>query len=101
MLYLKESDAVRLAMEKSKLNQRDFAKKISKSQAQISKYISGESKPSSTTYIRCMNILSDHSKGDGSLLDLINEASELSGEKHLGIRSALIEVIRAYKSGNH
>ncbi|MCA0952148.1 helix-turn-helix transcriptional regulator [Shewanella chilikensis] len=97
MFLLSEPEAVKLAMKKSGLKQADFAKKIGKSQAQISKYISGYSKPTTKIYIHCMNIIRSCEQGDGSLLDLMNEVSGLDGEKHEHMRHALIETIKAYK----
>ncbi|WP_338593694.1 helix-turn-helix transcriptional regulator (plasmid) [Shewanella khirikhana] len=98
MFLLSESEAVKLAMKKSGLNQHDFAKKIGKSQAQISKYISGDSKPSTRTYIHCMNIITSSGPSDGSLLNLMHEVSMLDGEKHEHMRNALIATIKAYRS---
>lgn len=98
MFLLSEPEVIKLAMKKSGLKQAGFAKKIGKSQAQVSKYISGDSKPSTETYIHCMNIINSSEQGDESLLDLINEVSRLDGDKHKHIRNALVEMIKAYKS---
>jgi len=98
MFLLSEPEAVKLAVEKSGLKQSDFAKTIGRSQAQISKYISGDSKPTAKIYIHCMNIVNSFEYGDGSLLELINEISSLDGEKHKHMRHAVIEMIKAYKS---
>lgn len=99
MFLLSESVAVKLAMEKSGLSQAGFAKSIGRSQAQVSKYISGDSKPTTKIYIHCMNIISSSEHSDGSLPALINEVSKLNEEKHLHMRRALIEMIKAYRLG--
>ncbi|EAQ65268.1 hypothetical protein MED121_18545 [Marinomonas sp. MED121] len=98
MNLLSESDVVKLALKKSTLSQKDFSKKLGKSQAQISKYISGESNLSAKTYIHCMNILSQLENDDDSLILLLKETSRLKGEKHKEIRKALIDLIKAYSS---
>lgn len=98
MFLLTEAEAVKLAMRISGLRQSKFAKKIGKSQAQVSKYLSGESKPSTSVYIHCMNIIGAHEQGNGCLLDLINEVSKLNKDKDKDMRQAIIGMIKAYKS---
>lgn len=98
MFLLNESEAVELAMKRSGLKQSEFANKIGKSQAQVSKYISGDSNPTTSVYIHCMNIIGSHEQGDGGLLDLMNEVSKLNSDKDKRMRQALIGMIKAYKS---
>lgn len=100
MFLLSESEAVELALKVSGLKQSEFANKIGKSQAQVSKYISGNSNPTIPVYIHCMNIIGSHEQGDGGLLDLMNEVSKLNSEKDKSMRQALIGMIKAYKSDN-
>jgi len=100
MFLLNESEIIKLAKEKSGLNQSDFSKLIGKSQGQLSKYLSGASRPTHTIIIRCVNILESSVEEDGSLLNLMIEISKLDGEKNIDIRKALLATIKAFNSSH-
>lgn len=96
MFLLSESEIINLAMKRTRLNQAEFSNLIGKSQGQVSKYLSGASKPTSKTYIHCMNIISKNSGINNNYLDLLFEVSKLEDEEHNAIRSALLGMINAY-----
>jgi len=98
MFLLNEPEIVNLAMKRTKLNQAKFSKLIGKSQGQVSKYLSGASKPTSEVYIHCMNIISKNPEINSNYLDLLFEVSKLEEEQHNDIRAALLGIINAYNS---
>ncbi len=93
-----ESEIIREAYRASGLSQIDFAEKIGKSQAQISKYLSGTSSPKKETIIHCVNILKKESPNESDFFNLLFEVLELKEEKHREFRFALTKIIKAYKS---
>ncbi|WP_283160744.1 helix-turn-helix domain-containing protein [Serratia proteamaculans] len=79
------------------MNQRDFSREIGKSQAQVSKYLTGKTDIPDEIKIHCMNILSNHNSTGSSMEELISEVLTLQGDMHNEIRGALMNVISAYR----
>lgn len=97
MLFFSESELIKLAIEESDMKQAEFARVIGKSQAQVSKYLSGSSKPPDDIIIRCMNIVVNKKSDKSNLLLLLFEISKLGDDHHREMRAALLSMITAYK----
>jgi len=100
MMFTSSSGLVRKAMQATGLKQRDFSELIGKSQAQVSKYLSGKTEIPGRVKIHCVNILKEHSQKGSSVEELQFEILELEGEEHRSIREALMGMISAYKNRN-
>ncbi|MCL2893745.1 helix-turn-helix transcriptional regulator [Brenneria sp. MC1SB4.1] len=87
-------------MQATGLKQRDFSEIIGKSQAQVSKYLSGKTEVPDYVNIHCVNIIREHSQLGSSVEELLFEIQGLEGEEHRSIREALMGVISAYKNRN-
>lgn len=98
MIFKSSSGLIRKAMQATGLKQRDFSELIGKSQAQVSKYLSGKTEVPGCVKIHCMNIIKKHSQKGSSVEELLFEIQDLEGEAHRSIREALMGVISAYKN---
>lgn len=98
---MNESEIVKLALESSGLSQQEFAKSIGKSQAQVSKYLSGKSGLSAKLLIHLMNIIRQSNDAKGEIYHVLAEVLELNADEDKGIRAALLQTIRAYKARPH
>lgn len=94
---MNESEIVKLALDLSGLNQQKFAKSIGKSQAQVSKYLSGKSGLSVKLFIHLMNIIRQSNDEKGEIYHVLAEVLELNADEDKGIRVALLQTMRAYK----
>lgn len=90
-------EIIKEAMHLSGHKQHDFSKLIGKSQAQLSKYLSGKTEIPASVIIHCMNILRRYNQTGHSTDALFLEILELKGEEHRPIREALMSMIAAYK----
>ena len=87
-MTLKPSQIIREARKKIDKNQEDFAKYIGKTQSVLSRYETGQVKPSADIIMHCMNILNSDSSTD-DIEQIIAKIRTLDGEQHLQIRRAL------------
>lgn len=97
MFTLVSPELIQLAMRISDCNQKDFSTMIGRSQAQISKYLSGKSEIPAEVSIRCMNIIRQVEPEKDSHIELLFRVSVLNDERHQPLRRALMEVIRAWE----
>ncbi|MNO73202.1 hypothetical protein D3C76_641630 [compost metagenome] len=88
-------------MKKKALNQREFAQEISRSQAQVSKYLSGNCEIPGDVIIRCSNIIMCSSPEPDNHIELLLKVNQLQGDEHLAIRRALMGMINAWQDRKH
>lgn len=88
---------IKRAMTTKRMNQQKFSREIGKSQAQLSKYITGKTEIPSSILIHCMNIIQERNAGEASAEGLLYEVVMLDGDTHQEIRDALMKMIIAYK----
>lgn len=100
MLVISGPEIVKLAMSKTSLNQRGFAKLIGKSQAQVSKYITGSSDIPGDVNIHCMNIITGKEPDKDSHIELLVKVIQLNGEENKALRRVLMEMILAWQAKN-
>ena len=98
MFAINHPEMIKLAMKKSSLNQQEIAKKIGKSQAQVSKYLNRTSMPPEETIIHLMNIIASYPSDDSHFFELLTQVYTLNGEEHKDLRVALAKIIHAYNS---
>ncbi|MGE6315693.1 helix-turn-helix domain-containing protein [Shewanella baltica] len=97
MLFVESSELIKLAMSRASLNQAGIAKKIGKSQAQVSKYLAGLSTPSQEVIIHIVNIISECEADDVKPLDIFIQIHQLDPESDHDLLTALMRMVKAYK----
>jgi transcriptional regulator with XRE-family HTH domain len=98
MLFTEPSELIKLVMSRRSMTQNRIAKLIGKSQAQVSKYVSGTSVPSKDTIIHLMNIISESDAGHINPLDIFLQIHQLDPDRHRDFLTALMAMVKAYKS---
>lgn len=101
MSFIEPSELIKAAMIRSSMNQRELAKKIGKSQAQVSKYLAGTSVPSKEAIIHIMNIIASHQPDKINHVDIFIQINQLDPVKDHALFSALMGMINAYKTAAH
>ena len=97
MNLLSDPDFLVRAKKAKGMNQNDFSKEIGKSQAQLSKYLTGKTKIPNDIFIHCTNIIRKHNSSSAGVEDLLYEVLMLDGDAHSDLRDALMKMIIAYK----
>lgn len=98
MFTIDHPEMIKLAMKKSGLNQQEIAKRIGKSQAQISKYLNKTSIPPEDAIIHLMNIIASYPPDEGHFFELLMQVYTLNGEQHKDLRIAITKIIHSYNS---
>ncbi len=101
MALINDPELIKRAMSLKGTRQHEFAREIGRSQAQLSKYLSGKTSIPADVSIHCMNILRENNNTECGVEELICELMALRGEVHKEIREALMKVIRAYSNNQH
>ncbi|AUU99608.1 hypothetical protein PUATCC27989T_05198 [Phytobacter ursingii] len=97
MLVLSGSEIIKLAMNKTELNQHDFSILIGRSQSQVSKYLTGKSDIPSDVNIQCMNIIKNIKPDKDSHMELLIKVIQLQGDDNKALRRVLMELILAWQ----
>lgn len=98
MFTIDHPEMIKLAMKKSGLNQDEIARRIGKSQAQVSKYLNKASIPPEDAIIHFMNIIASYPPDEGHFFELLMQVYTLNGEQHKEFRVALTKTICAYRA---
>ncbi len=95
------SSVIRQARKILKLNQRDFAQQLGKTQSVLSRYESDRVHAPSDIVMRCMHIIEENSISDNSdsMEEIILKIRRLDGSQHTKLREALNILLDKLLSG--